>query len=141
MLKTIFYEGKDHFEAPFSVREKVFMEEQGFKNEIDEKDEACTHCVIFDDEKPIACGRFFFEEKTCATIGRIAVLKEYRKHHLGKKVMNEIEIELKKRGCKCVKLSAQCQAEGFYKKCGYKPYGDIYYDEHCPHIQMKKEWI
>lgn len=141
MFKTVFYEGKDHFEEPFSVREKVFMHEQGFKNEIDEKDEVSVHCVILDDNKPVACGRFFFEEEGCATIGRIAVLKEYRKHHLGKQVMEKIELELKKRGFKNAVLSAQCQAQGFYQKCGYTAYGDVYYDEHCPHIKMKKELI
>lgn len=141
MFKAVFYEGKDHFDEPFSVREKVFVQEQGFKNEIDEKDAICTHCVIISDNMPIACGRFFLEKNDCAVIGRIAVLKEYRKHHIGKLVMEQIELELKKRGLKYAVLSAQCQARGFYEKCGYEAFGNIYYDEHCPHIKMKKELI
>lgn len=134
-----FYQGKDHFEDAYAVREAVFMHEQGFSSEIDEKDDACTHCVIYDQGLPVACGRFFFEQPHVATIGRIAVLKSYRGMHLGQKVMQEIEQEAVKQGAVCCSLSAQCQASDFYRKLGYEAQGETYLDEHCPHIHMKKK--
>ncbi len=34
-------------------------------------------------------------------------------------------------------LHSQMQAKEFYKKQGFKEYGDIEYEEDCPHIWMK----
>jgi predicted GNAT family N-acyltransferase len=39
----------------------------------------------------------------------------------------------------CVSLSAQVQAMGFYERQGHRPEGEEYYDEHCPHIAMRKK--
>ena len=35
------------------IRIKVFMEEQGFKDEFDDLDEVCKHLVVFDHQKAI----------------------------------------------------------------------------------------
>ena len=35
-------------------------------------------------------------------------------------------------------LHAQLQAKPFYEKLGFKAYGEIDYDEDCPHTWMKK---
>ena len=120
------------------IRKKIFICEQGFKNEFDETDKTAVHCVIYVSEKPAATGRIFFLNGE-AHIGRVAVLKEYRGAHLGKKVILTLEEYARENDFgECV-LSAQKQAEGFYAKLGYKAFGDIFFDEHCPHIMMKKE--
>ena len=42
-------------------------------------------------------------------------------------------------GYKEVGLSAQNESTAiFYEKLGYRAYGDVYKDEYCPHIAMKK---
>ena len=40
------------------IRIKVFMEEQGFKNEFDDIDEVCKHLVVFDQKKEIGTCRY-----------------------------------------------------------------------------------
>ena len=35
-------------------------------------------------------------------------------------------------------LAAQLQARGFYEKQGYAAFGDVFYEEHCPHVWMCK---
>ena len=72
-------------------------------------------------------------------LGRIAVLKQYRKHGLGAKAVQRLEKEAQKLGLKKIELSAQQQAMNFYQKLGYESFGDIYYDEWCPHITMVKK--
>ena len=67
------------------IRIKVFVEEQGFKEEFDELDLICTHLVTFDNDKPCATVRFY-EQNSVYYIGRLAVLKEYRSKHLGAKI-------------------------------------------------------
>ncbi|WP_058486346.1 GNAT family N-acetyltransferase [Defluviitalea phaphyphila] len=122
------------------IRKKVFMEEQGFKNEIDDYDNKGIHLVLYIDEKPVATGRLHIKDMDSKIykIGRIAVLKEYRNKQLGKKIIEILEAKAKKEGAKKIVISAQCQAQDFYKKNGYIAKGDIYYEEFCPHIYMEK---
>lgn len=63
------------------IRIKVFMKEQGFENEFDDIDQISSHIVVFDETKPVGTCRFF-KENNHYTIGRVAVLKEYRNQHI-----------------------------------------------------------
>lgn len=121
------------------IRQTVFMKEQGFSYEFDETDNTAKHILLFVDSKPAGVGRFFTDDGAEYHIGRLAVLKEYRGLHLGSEIMKATESEIKALGGKTAVLSAQLRAKGFYEKNGYTAYGDIYFDEHVEHINMKKE--
>lgn len=123
-----------------SIREAVFVAEQGFHDEFDEQDEKSFHLVVFYNGKAVATGRVFRsnDKDGFFTIGRVAVLKDYRNLHLGYKVMEFLEEKAKAEGAVKTELSAQCRAQEFYIKCGYKSFGEVYYDQHCPHIHMEK---
>lgn len=121
------------------IREKVFVKEQGFKEEFDSVDLIATHIVIYSDGKPAAVGRYFNEGNSPTYhIGRVAVMKEYRGLGYGKDIMDIAEKHIKAEGGEKIEVSAQLQAKPFYEKCGYTAVGDIYYDEHCKHILMFK---
>ncbi len=122
-----------------AIREIVFVNEQGFKEEFDEADSTATHFVLIDGEKPIATSRILLtEEEGTYFIGRIAVLKEYRGKHLGKMIVNAAENYARERGGKKIRLHAQCQAVPFYEKIGYESVSGIDYEEDCPHVWMRK---
>ena len=54
------------------IRIKVFMEEQGFKDEFDDLDEVCKHLVVFDHQKAIGTCRYYYDDPLQANvIGRI----------------------------------------------------------------------
>lgn len=122
------------------IREKVFVEEQGFQDEFDEADKSALHLVLYYNGKAVATGRILEENNTekTYTIGRVAVLLEYRKLRLGIKVLELLEKKAQEIGARKIKLSAQCRAQGFYEQGGYLPQGEVYYDEFCPHILMVK---
>lgn len=120
------------------IRETVFIKEQNFKVEFDDTDEIATHIVMYLDAKPVGCCRLFNQENEYH-IGRIAVLKPYRGKGYGEKILLQAEKVAKEKGADCIKLSAQVRASGFYEKLGYKKYGEIYFDEYCEHIAMKKK--
>lgn len=120
------------------IRTKVFVDEQGFNEEFDNTDQYSRHIIIFDNEAPVAVGRFFTDDGKTYHIGRVAVTKEFRSFGYGKKIMDIAEKEIKKNGGERIELSAQLQAKKFYEKCGYTATGDIYLDEHCEHILMYK---
>lgn len=122
------------------IREAVFIEEQGFHDEFDDIDCYAKHLVLFHEEIPVATCRFFRKD-SCRDyyIGRIAVIKEYRGKHVGEYLLKAAEKEIKKSDGKNIILHAQCKAEKFYQKQGYIRYGEIDWEENCPHIWMRKE--
>lgn len=119
------------------IREEVFVKEQGFQNEFDDIDHHCLHLVVYKDDKAIGCARMFEEHKKM-TLGRIAVLKDYRKQNVGTYIMKQLEHKAKELGYSITALSAQVRASDFYKNQGYVQSGEEYYDEYCPHIHMEK---
>lgn len=126
-----------------NIRETVFVKEQGFHNEFDDIDKKAIHLIIYIDNKAVGNVRTFPDNTISSTyiIGRLAVLKDYRQFHLGQKLMLLVEDKIKELHGKKIMLSAQCQAQKFYEKLGYIASGNIYLDEHCPHIHMEKYLI
>ena len=122
------------------IRQAVFGEEQGFANEFDDTDAIAWHIVLSVDGEPAACGRTFPKEGCDGTyiIGRVAVLPPFRGRRVGRMLMGALEAQAQKLGAQKIELSAQEQAMGFYQKLGYQAVGDLYNDEHCPHMLMVK---
>ena len=119
------------------IRIEVFMKEQGFENEFDDIDDVSFHIVAFDEEKPIGTCRFF-KENNHYTIGRVAVLKEYRNQHIGQSLLESAEKEIKKLNGGLIVVHAQVRVSQFYEKKGYIQFGQIDDDEGVPHMWMKK---
>ena len=133
--------GREVQEDAFAIRRKVFMEEQGYRNEFDKFDDTCGYVALYANGKAVGTGRFFPSEADgkIAVFGRIAVLKEYRGQELGRKIMEELEKAAKKEGFCGAVLTAQEYAVPFYEKCGFSLSDDeILYDEGNPHRRMEK---
>ncbi|MCR4697808.1 MAG: GNAT family N-acetyltransferase [Bacilli bacterium] len=122
------------------IRQEVFVEEQKFKDEFDEIDKYCITLVGYDEGKPVACSRAFFdEEEKKYKVGRFAVLKDYRGKGLGLEMLQATCEVIKRQGGTQVWLHSQMQAVGFYEKLGFVQTGEIGYEEYCPHIWMVKK--
>ncbi|MGN1136460.1 MAG: GNAT family N-acetyltransferase [Oscillospiraceae bacterium] len=125
-------------EARF-IRQTVFVEEQGFKEEFDSIDSTAVHAVAFIDGAPAATGRIFpSDEDGVFYLGRLAVIKDYRKGGTGSAMIKHLESEASKRGAVKIKLHAQVRAKGFYEKSGYTAEGEAFLEEFEPHITMVK---
>ncbi|MCM1263990.1 MAG: GNAT family N-acetyltransferase [Butyrivibrio sp.] len=122
------------------IREEVFIREQGFQNELDEIDNEAVHIVLYDDnEVPVATCRIFWNTLMNAyTLGRLAVVKEYRGKNIGSMMLKEAERYVRSQNGKDLILHSQCRAADFYKKSGFTEFGNIEYEEGCPHIWMRK---
>ena len=79
------------------IRTAVFMEEQGFQNEFDQQDHTSWHFVFYQNGEPFGCARIFNtpNNPNRITLGRVAILKEYRGLHLGMDMLSAIEEEVK----------------------------------------------
>lgn len=122
------------------LRETVFVQEQGFRDEFDQIDARAAHLLLFaQDRTPVGVCRVYEDpENQCYILGRLAVLKAYRKQQLGSFLVREAEAYVRGRGGREIRLHAQCRAAEFYKKQGFIPSGEIEYEESCPHIWMRK---
>ncbi|WP_161522248.1 GNAT family N-acetyltransferase [Bifidobacterium xylocopae] len=135
------------------VRERVFVDEQGFHDEFDDIDQLSWHLLAFaGTDEAIAASRFFpsgpvgeplSQGRTgpagTYTIGRVAVERAWRGHHVGAAVLRATEEAIVRLGGHRAILHAQEQAEGFYRKQGYEVCGERGLDEGCPHVWMGKD--
>ncbi|WP_458413130.1 GNAT family N-acetyltransferase [Schinkia sp. CFF1] len=129
--------------AAFSIRKEVFVEEQGvpLEDEFDQFDTLnglCEHIVVHYNEQPVGTGRIRFIDGV-GKLERICILEPYRKFGLGKIIINTLEEIAEERGALQVKLHGQTQAEGFYKKLGYRTSSNIFLEDGIPHILMLKK--
>ena len=120
-----------------AIRTPVFIEEQAVAPDFewDEIDQTAVHLLAKVDKQAVACLRIIDYHK----IGRMAVLKEWRKKGLGVALLLEAVNICKAHGRKSVHLSAQTHAIGFYEKCGFRVTSDIYQDVHIAHVDMQLE--
>ena len=120
------------------IREEVFLKEQKFEKEFDKIDEYATHFVAYIDDYAVGTCRIYLEKDNIYHLGRLAIKKEYRNLGIASKLIKEVENYLLKNGYHSLILGSQIRAKEFYIKCGFIEYGEIYYDEYCSHIMMKK---
>lgn len=128
-------------EQAFLIRKKVFVDEQNvpLDEEIDEFEERATHFLVFSDNNiPIATSRMR-NVGGKAKIERVCVLAEYRKLHIGKKLMEFMEKLAVKNKFKAIILYAQNQALNFYKSLGYQVCSEQFLDAGIKHCKMEKK--
>jgi len=122
----------------FQLRSKIFVLEQNcIYLDLDGKDKEAIHILGYFKKKIIACARLIINNKKYFYIGRIAVDKNYRKKHIGEKLVKECLNQLKKKEeKKRIKISAQSHLEIFYNKLGFSKKGEEYLEDGITHIAM-----
>ncbi|AYA75839.1 GNAT family N-acetyltransferase [Bacillus sp. Y1] len=133
---------QEDLQKAFSIREKVFIEEQGvpLEEEFDQYDtlEAdCEHILVYYQEEAVGTGRVRFVDHF-GKLERICILEDFRKYGLGKIIISALEEIALEKGMTHAKLHGQTQAEGFYKKLGYHTASDVFREADIPHVLMIK---
>ena len=119
------------------LRFAIFVGEQNVPPgiELDALDEKSLHAVAYDAEgKPIGTGRLLPEGK----IGRMAVVKEWRRRGVGADLLEALIGEARRRGFAEVTLSAQLQAAEFYRAHGFVAEGKVYEEAGILHQAMRR---
>lgn len=127
-------------EQVYKIRETVFINEQKVPEEIelDELDSTATHIVCLMNGKAVGCGRYFKKGKV-GHLGRVAVLKEYRKKGIGSRICGFIVGLAMKDRCDYVEINSQLHAVPFYKKLEFIPVGDVFIEAGIEHIKMARK--
>ena len=143
MIKIL--KNKEELELGFALRIEVFVKEQNvpIELELDDKDysDNTVHIGYFHDDNLIGVARLIDMDKDVIHIGRVVIDKEYRGQGIGRELIigcENIAQQILKRKT-IIELSAQIQAENFYKSLGYNRVNDkIYLDAGIEHVDMRK---
>ena len=143
MIKIL--KSKEELNLAFALRIEVFVKEQKvpIELELDDKDHSdnTVHIGYFHDDNLIGVARLIDMDKDVIHIGRVVIDKEYRGQGIGRELIigcENIAQQILKRKT-IIELSAQIQAENFYKSLGYNRVNDkIYLDAGIEHVNMRK---
>ena len=144
MIKIL--KSKEELNLAFALRIEVFVKEQKvpIELELDDKDHSdnTVHIGYFHEDNLIGVARLIDMDKDVIHIGRVVIDKEYRGQGIGRELIigcENIAQQILKRKI-IIELSAQIQAENFYKSLGYNRVNDIIYlDAGIEHVDMMKE--
>ncbi len=125
-----------------AIRALVFVQEQNcpIHTEFCKQEESYKDYVLYiDNNTPIATARWQMKEKDTAKIGRIAVLKNYRRQGHGTRLVTYITDKISgEKELKRIEMSAQDTALPFYKKLGYEVASEGYIEDNIPHHKIVK---
>ncbi len=117
------------------IRRIVFVDEQRVPEELewDEWDAVCFHVVAMNyKNEPIGTARLLPD----GHIGRMAVLRQWRRKGVGTALLRKILNEVEKRNLTQVILNAQVSARKFYELFGFQRVGEEFMEAGIPHIKM-----
>ena len=121
------------------LRTEVFVDEQGVDQamEWDSRDEHCLHAVLCNRlGLPVATGRLLPSVNGVAKIGRMAVKRVLRGQRLGDQVLSALMDAARQRGDTEILLHAQCSAEKFYLRQGFRRQGEVFMEANMAHVEM-----
>lgn len=117
------------------VRRVVFIDEQQVPEELewDGEDSAARHWLAWHGSAPIGTVRL----RTGGHIGRMAVLKAYRRDGVGSRLLRAAIEAARLQGLTEVHLDAQVQALDFYARHGFVAAGEEFMDAGIAHRGMR----
>lgn len=121
------------------LRRWVFIIEQQVPEELewDEADPTSVHALALDAEGcPIGTGRLLDD----GHIGRIAVVREWRRRGVGSAILEWLIARAREQGSNSVCLHAQTHALGFYARHGFIAHGEVFTEAGILHRAMSLSW-
>jgi predicted GNAT family N-acyltransferase len=130
------YDHKEQIDLVFSIRRKVFVDEQGVNPnlEYDEHELTACHYLVLIGEKPAGAARWR-ETPEGIKLERFAVLPEFRNRGIGKSLLDRVLKDVIPNK-KNIYLHSQLKAVPLYERAGFVKRGEIFYEAGMAHYQM-----
>jgi len=143
MYQYILKSWADAYPIAFPIRHQVFVLEQQIpiELEIDKQDLIAQHLIVTFNHKPLGTARIFranIDSDNHFKIGRLAILKEYRRQGLGSKMMGILINYAEIHHYKKISLHAQIDALSFYEKLGFIAEGPEFDEGGILHVECFK---
>ena len=121
----------------FAIRLRVFVREQSVPAEIelDEDDRHAIHLIALASGRAVGTARIVMRRQS-AKIGRMAVLKSFRRRGAGAQLLARAVLTARRRGAQKIYLHAQVPVIGFYEKMGFVCAGPVFSEAGIPHRKM-----
>jgi len=121
----------------FGIRMRVFVSEQGVPRdiELDDDDQHAIHFLATSSGRAVGTARLVMRGKK-AKVGRMAVLKKYRRKGIGAALLKRVIAAAKRRGARIIFLHAQITVIEFYEKMGFRCVGPVFDEAGIAHRQM-----
>ncbi len=118
----------DEEKAALKIRYEVQFKPHGLtmENATNYRPSEKDFTIIYkDDGKICAAANAFILPNNEAELVHLAVMPEYQKQGLGKKMVMAMEEVMQKKGMKAMTICARDYLNKFYSSLGYKPVGEI----------------
>jgi predicted GNAT family N-acyltransferase len=129
--------GQAELAQAFSIRIRVFVKEQHVPAEIelDRDDQRAQHFLATIDGRAVGTARLVLRRGS-AKIGRMAVIKGYRRRGIGALLLKHAVAAAKRVGARPIYLHAQVAALGFYQAQGFRATGSVFDEAGIAHRKM-----
>ena len=121
----------------FAIRIKVFVKEQGVPSdiELDDDDQRAIHFLASVGAKAVGTTRVVWHRRA-AKIGRMAVLKRYRRRGVGRQLLTRAVALARRSQARQIYLHAQVAVSGFYERLNFRATGAIFDEAGIAHRKM-----
>lgn len=121
----------------FAIRMRVFVKEQAVPAEIelDRDDKRALHFLATAGGKAVGTARIVLHSHD-AKIGRMAVIKSYRRKGVGNKLLRRAIAAARRLGATTIYLHAQVAVIGFYQRAGFRCVGPVFDEAGISHRKM-----
>lgn len=127
--------GDPELQKAFSIRKKVFVDEQHCTPELEyQHDDVSAHFIAYYNDFPCGAARWRSPEKGIK-LERFAVLPVYRGKGVGAELVRAVLADIPSNGDH-VYLNAQVSARDFYLPFGFIPVGEEFEEAGITHQQM-----
>jgi predicted GNAT family N-acyltransferase len=115
------------WDAYFNLRWRILRQPWGQPrgSERDSVDDSAFHLLLLDPaRKALACGRLHFNTLAEAQVRFMAVNENARGRGYGRRILQGLEAEARRRGARKIVLNARDNVTEFYAKHGYEVIGE-----------------
>lgn len=141
MITSIWMKPGDDISAALEIRKSVFQEELGWTKEQDNDllDNYAFHLVLLLNDVPVATGRITYGSVGNARLGRICVVKKYRRQGIGDGLIKVLDYKASQMGMQYSSVETVPELEKFYQRIGYQRTGETKEKYGMEIITMQKE--
>jgi len=128
---------KRELSQAYAIRIRVFVKEQGVPRaiELDDDDQRAIHFLATIGTKAVGTARLVWHGRG-AKIGRMAVLKSYRRRGVGTKLLNRAIGAARRLQADRIYLHAQVAVSGFYQRMNFRAVGSVFDEAGIAHRKM-----
>ncbi|MFZ1989133.1 MAG: GNAT family N-acetyltransferase [Alphaproteobacteria bacterium] len=103
-----------------------------------ERDKEGVHFAAVLDGEVVGCAGLYRQGDGVMRLRQMAVSPRLQRQNIGARLLSFAENWARDNAASRIETHARLVARGFYERCGYEAYGDVFEKISVPHIKMRK---